>query len=435
MSERAEELAASGNFDLVSKTIDQIEIQKNQAAREHHGFNVWRKQPWNPLMMEWRTEIKSLKNKGNQASADHNYRQDFITDNYHLRENEPELSLRPGKGALIESAESIVGRCILTPGAVKQSEERLETYLLQQARAASVAELRENIDDLVNDETPKTFRSNPVYTALKVYQELRNGNFLAQSLDGFHEALLMRKKTAQLLPAEPIAFDNRFTENEVRQAVEDAILTAPAALNSFNPIRSGGLKLTGLRILDSFGRVLDLAEDQISPIEATALSSPTHPDLVWLPPRLCQPARLNFRFLSARETAREMNSLIESNPICGWLLPNNLDNSLLIYDGGGALLGYINRALEWRPAPGDITPIEVNTIENIHLRRMVQYLLARDVNYFEDFLSTLNRALQNIDPENFAQNQSIAILLGRPIALLRASLNTDFHGTLSDQRS
>ena len=420
-----QELAASGNFDLVSKTIDQIEIQKNQAAREHHGFNVWRKQPWNPLMMEWRTEIKSLKNKGNQASADHNYRQDFITDNYHLRENEPELSLRPGKGALIESAESIVGRCILTPGAVKQSEERLETYLLQQARAASVAELRENIDDLVNDETPKTFRSNTVYTALKVYQELRNGNFLAQSLDGFHEALLMRKKTAQLLPAEPIAFDNRFTENEVRQAVEDAILTAPAALNSFNPIRSGGLKLTGLRILDSFGRVLDLAEDQISPIEATALSSPTHPDLVWLPPRLCQPARLNFRFLSARETAREMNSLIESNPICGWLLPNNLDNSLLIYDGGGALLGYINRALEWRPAPGDITPIEVNTIENIHLRRMVQYLLARDVNYFEDFLSTLNRALQNIDPENFAQNQSIAILLGRPIALLRASLNIE----------
>ncbi len=420
-----QELAASGNFDLVSKAIDQVKIQKNKTAREHHGFNIWRQQPWNPLMIEWRAEIQSLKNKGNLDSVSNNYSGDFITDNYELRENEPELSLRSGKGELIKSAESIVGRCILTPGAVKQFEERLETYLLEQDRASSVAELREKIDNLVNEENPKTFGNNPVYTALKVYQELRKGNFLAQTLDGFHEALLMRKKTAQLVPAEPIAFDNSFTENEVRQAVHNSVLTAPAALNSFNPIRSGALKLTGLRILDSFGRFLDLTEDQIFLFKATSLSSPTHPELVWLPPRLCQPARLNFRFLSARETTNEMNSLIESNPICGWLLPNNLDNSLLIYDDGGSLLGYINRALEWRSAPGEITPIEVENIENIHLRRMLQYLLARDANYFEDFLSTLNKALQNIDPENFAQNQSMAILLGRPIALLRASLNIE----------
>lgn len=420
-----QELAANGNFDLVSKSIDRVELQKNKSAREHHGFNIWRQQPWNPLMMEWRVEIQSLKNKGNRDSEDYNYSENFVTDNYQLRENEPELSLRQGKGELIKSAESIVGRCILTPGAVRQSEERLETYLLEKTRAETVAELREKIDDLVNEENTKTFRINPVYTALKVYQELRKSSFLAQSLDGFHEALLMRKKTAQLVPAEPIAFDNSFTENEVRQAVEDSVLTAPAALNSFNPIRSGGLKLTGLRILDSFGRFLDLTEDQISPTEATSMSSPTQSELVWLPPRLCQPARLNFRFLSAWETTNEMNSLSESNPICGWLLPNNLDNSLLIYDGGGSLLGYINRALEWRSAPGDITPIEVNNIENIHLRRMLQYLLARDTNYFEDFLSTLNKALQNIDPENFAQNQSLAILLGRPIALLRTSLNIE----------
>ena len=48
--------------------------------------------------------------------------------------------------------------------------------------------------------------------------------------------------------------------------------------------------------------------------------------------------------------------------------------------------------------------------------------------FLHDFLSVIDSAVENIEPENFAQHQDLALLMGRPLALVRASLNLELKG-------
>ena len=80
-------------------------------------------------------------------------------------------------------------------------------------------------------------------------------------------------------------------------------------------------------------------------------------NITYLPPRFSPPARLNFRWLATLSGQNgveevEMNSAPATTPICGWLLPNHFDNSLMVYDNTGQALGSINTLAEWMPAPG-----------------------------------------------------------------------------------
>jgi hypothetical protein len=170
------------------------------------------------------------------------------------------------------------------------------------------------------------------------------------------------------------------------------------------------------------------------------MTTPRSPYLVTLPPRLVQPARLNFRWLSASQGEQEMNTHPATTPICGWILPNNLDNSLAIYDNQGKALGSINQQARWDSAPGSDRPISVHDIPNPYLKRVVKYLsLSKDEtnseevkqrkrDFLKNFISALDSGLENIDPENFAQHQGLALLMGRPIAVVRASLNLELQG-------
>ena len=162
-------------------------------------------------------------------------------------------------------------------------------------------------------------------------------------------------------------------------------------------------------------------------------------DLLRLTPRLAQPARLDFRWLAAgseesRKSDLEMNDHPASSPICGWLLPNNLDNSLAVYDAAGRALGSvtIDPDQPWQPAPGVIDPPAVEAIANRHLRQVVSYLETQaaraprsdeDPSFLDDFLTALDQALARIEPESFAAHQDLALLMGRPLAVVRASLD------------
>jgi hypothetical protein len=59
---------------------------------------------------------------------------------------------------------------------------------------------------------------------------------------------------------------------------------------------------------------------------------------------------------------------------------------------------------------------------------MVSSLIARGEEFFTDFLTTVNKALETIDPEGFAQNQAISLLVARPLALVRAQVNLEIQG-------
>ena len=67
------------------------------------------------------------------------------------------------------------------------------------------------------------------------------------------EELVMRKQTAQLRIDGPIGFETykKFTD-KVRDTVLTNNKTAPQPLNSFNPIRAGGLDFINLELIDTF---------------------------------------------------------------------------------------------------------------------------------------------------------------------------------------
>lgn len=435
-------------------------------GEETIAFSTWEEQPWHPFLLEWEVEVFPIREGSNYTNYNGNYNSQFITNNYILKENEPDLFLDSGKGAIVKAANVYSGRSILTPHAGIKLKEQLEVYLKKQIlpeyyQKNNIPKEQQKDDYLNNNDNCQALKKwyeevyaldlntadkkakNPIYTAIRADEKLhqllgwdslaQSVNCLAQSLGGFNEALLMHKQTLQLPITDPLGFVDYqpFTE-VVRDAVQQSIRSAPEPLNDFNPIRSGGMKILRLRLVDTFGQVKDLDVSQI--ITTEQMRTPGSPYLVSLPPRLVQPARLNFRWLSAIEGEQEMNSHRATTPICGWILPNNLDNSLAIYDNQGKALGsiYLNQQAQWVAAPGDNLPLVINDIKNTHLRRLINHIISSNnegnSNFLESFITALDNGLENIDPENFAQHQGLALLMGRPIAVVRASLNLELQG-------
>ncbi|MBO3457955.1 hypothetical protein [Aetokthonos hydrillicola] len=486
------------SFAAISKVIDGIE--NNQTA-EHIAFSIWQEQPWHPFLLEWEVEVFPIREGSNHVTSNNNYDTQYITNSYILKENEPDLSLQPGKGAIVKVANVYSGRSILTPDAGIKLNEQLEVYLKKELlgeywelkqpdtgkedyfnklknwysskppspaldeKLKKVAEnqsrspvldksqeIKGEIQQIqqwyTNKPVYKIDNSNftfsnlsaeeqakdPIYTAIRAYSTLQDFNCLAQSLGGFNEALLMHKQTLQLPIADPLGFaDYRPFTEAIRNAVKNSIRSAPEPLNDFNPIRSGAMKILRLRLVDTFGQVQDLNVSEI--ITTEQMTTPGSSYLVSLPPRFVQPARLNFRWLSANQGEQEMNSHPVTTPICGWILANYLDNSLAIYDNQGKALGSINNVshqARWESAPGDDLPLAVVDIENIHLRQLVNHIISSNNNGNTDFIQSLITALdsglENIEPENFAQHQDLALLMGRPIAVVRASLKLELQG-------
>jgi hypothetical protein len=196
----------------------------------------------------------------------------------------------------------------------------------------------------------------------------------------------------------------------------------------------GELRIIALELIDTFGQVrkLDWDEQIIKP-EAMKTEQPNR---VLLSPRLVQPCRINFRWLDANNTANQATNA-ETTPICGWILPNNLNGSLMIYDNKGVALGSININADWDHAPGN-KPLEMDDknpkrpkhpkIPNPHLCKVVAKIIDLGKDFLANFLDCLDKALENIDPENFAQHESLALLMGRPIAVVRASVNLELQG-------
>jgi hypothetical protein len=449
----------------VDRIVNWLDGTGSSADSDLFGFSTWVRQPWNPFLLEWEVEVFPIASRSNLESETGDYFTDFIRSNYTLAENQPELSVQEGKGGITSAANAYTGSCLLTPYASSLLKDQLENYLAEteqyledeildeyyQANGVPESEQTEsyfekNIDDVLGwylqaycldaptdlCNTITTYqnmsRAYGVLTAPKFYS-------LSQSLGGFNEALLQHKQTTQLAISDPLGFDDyqSFAEG-VSGAVQDAIRSAPEPLTDFNPIRSGAMKIQRLRLIDSFGQIKDL--DCGNVLTTEGLDEPTSPYLVALPPRLVQPARLNFRWLSAVADQEEMTDQPDASPICGWVLANNLDNSLMIYTDKGESLGLIDQNANWEPFPGDETPVAVDQIENPHLSRFVSdYVSAKGASFLSLFISAVDAAMENIEPDNFAQHQDLAILMGRPMALVRASLSFELQGPAAIDQS
>ena len=220
-------------------------------------------------------------------------------------------------------------------------------------------------------------------------------------------------------------------------------------------LRAGWIRLRKLRLVDAFGRVLDLdprlesleladaLRSTAPPVFATPAGSHSSPTAV-LAPRFTAPARLGLRFVDAANDTVE--ALIDEstpvevrNPVAGWLLPDHADDALEFFDAAGNALGQLfhrglRSAVTWEGAPGNPGPIgagpATSLAGSVHLSRLAVAIAQRDAVErasaqppAESPLGALLRAIDTTiwttDPLGAAGTAPLSLLVGRPIAVVR----------------
>ena len=278
-----------------------------------------------------------------------------------------------------------------------------------------------------------------------------------QSLMGLTAALATQDVGPQLPPL--VRDGGDFIKDPIAYLIGDQYAVAPlpgerAAPPPFSPLRGGDLSLTRLWVVDSFGRIHRIIDSDAAtkPLVGGALVGKA-PGAAHLAPRLVQPARLLLRWHSATDDAQEAIGDMRTSPICGFVVHNQLDRSLMIYgtkdaagDSVGTLLGAVQAVIRpdlqesviWSTVPvrpvvqtegARRTPTDAD-IPNLHLRNFVKGVLAlseaADGTAFVAFRALLDRLDSKKDR---SMEQGLPPLLaGRPLALVRASLRLELDG-------
>ncbi|MEM7010012.1 MAG: hypothetical protein AAF585_00890 [Verrucomicrobiota bacterium] len=309
------------------------------------------------------------------------------------------------------------------------------------------------IIDWYNEKAPASVHDYaPIETVAAAWDELIGNpgvHFQSQALTGFHNGMIMRRHAFQLPIADPLAFQSdaagvgtdyqKFTDFTVRNAVGANNRLSPMTYFDFNPLRTGQMRLLQLRMVDTFGEASDIpvARQDVVTTEQMAGMTSNLPNWVGLTPRLSQAARINFRWLSARDSIQETNAQPFTSPICGWILPNHLDNSLMVYDQNGEVQGSIDQTGIWRTAPGTNEITLPSDLDNPYLSTLVGWITeqalihktqADPTRFMTDFLSVIDSATENIEPANFAEHKALSLLIGRPLALVRGFVNLELPG-------
>ncbi|MFB2918632.1 hypothetical protein [Aerosakkonema funiforme] len=433
-----------------------IEGLKPAAGEDSINFSTWKEQPWNPFAFHWSVFAYPCRNMVSGEVQDYSPAQ--ILDYYSLESNAIDLKLKSGaESNFVANANSYTGFSILTPSVALELTERLTSYLTQELlpdyyAANSIADDKQTSDYLSqNFQAVKTWyeeqnalpteteqAQDPIFVALWAYGEMQSTECQAQVISGFNDTLLLAQPTLQLEIDDPISTDAvaKIFHEQVRWTLGNSLQYKILDGDIFNPIRSGGMSIQKLWLIDSFGQHKEVISsgnpENIQVVTTSEMTSPNAQYQVLLPPRLAQSARINFHWLAADALQEvQMTTVPARTPVCGWIVPNNLDNTLGIYDDRGKALGLLDTAGNWRTAPGIEVFRDGNdrpTLPNVHLEKMVHYLLDQGNDFQKQFISTLNNSLETIDPESFREHSSLALLVGRPIALVRATFSLEVKG-------
>ncbi|MCG8519555.1 MAG: hypothetical protein MI794_16320 [Pseudomonadales bacterium] len=444
------------------------------------GLHSCCEQPWNPFLLEW--EVRLHRSVQPEVSTDpstgvrtrQHYSSTALGDTYRLIPGDADFQLKNPESTPFEpGAHSYAGRSILTPHARLQLRRQIVRQLITRLGPDFDAAHREADIDLNRLEPAQTFhhlqrwyqalpeatRSGRSDTAvvdqlLALYHQVFGDDdsheyrVLTQSLTGFNDALLMRKNTLQLPVEDPLGFPSeREFAHRIAAGVGNGNRRAAQPWNDFVPLRAGHLEIAALRLIDTFGRTqdLDFAQQEVGGnahlATTTAMSVDGALDRVHLKPRLTQPARLEMRWLAAESSTgdeTEMNALPAVSPICGYLLHNHVDRDVAVYDSKGQPLGALaetglpgSAQLRWMAAPGESQRAPWD-LPNQHLQDVVQHFL--DSNGVAR-LERLERHLNAIQPAHGNANTSMAFLVGRPLAVVRMSLQLELKGLPSHDQS
>jgi len=412
-------------------------------------------QKWNPFILDWEIDLLDTRLEQSNGAFD----ADGIDKNFALDQFGPDFAI---KGKYTEGNLSVFsGSTMMSTHARRSMLHNIKSFFTNALKQEKIA-FKDSIkiddflaagswpaafamlvipSDITTITSDAAYSSNPFRTAWEAYHLLHRKKVISQALNGFNQACIMKRKVSQLPINEPIGFEGgkSFTgtvENYVQKKRDSSPITA----FDFNPLRCGKITINRLSLIDNFGIAHDIDMEHTSPIAAETLRNDKGD--VFLRPRLAQPARLNFRWLSAHpvslkdesfEDKVETNDRPYTSPVCGWLMANYLDNTLAVFAADGSPLGYIDDKAQWNMLPwvtNQTTAIDAN-IPNPYLSNVVKWLVntfKESSNNWNDFLTASQVALNNIAPVNARLYDSKAVLMGRPMAVVRTRVSFELKG-------
>lgn len=353
---------------------------------------------------EWEAEIFPLAAMHQRDELAGQYNADFVLNNFFLGENEPDLDYltRTGGNALKKTANIYTGSCHAN---LRLKQRYLD--LLNAFKKLQGEDKRFNVD-------------------IKLAEDfLKKHQLISIPLSSFNSALLQMHESIQLHPADPLGF-----EDDMQFAKEvGAILSAgkgfsPDPQSAFMPIRAGGLRLLNLRLIDHFGRKIEVTPQTVH--TTTSMQIADHKDWLRLTPRLAQAARFNLRFLQAdSRSLKESHSHLDSTPLCGWVTPELLGKRLFFYHADGKLHGEIDQNGKWNGPPLN------NTSANRTLIAIINWVIenaAKKSEFLSDLLEDIEEAMDNIHPSDREDKGVFSLLMGRPMALVNINVELQLKG-------
>ncbi len=371
------------------------------------GVTAWR-QPWIPLWLEWRVEL---------VGSD-------TLDDWQL--DDLDLARKPGAASQPKAFE-FVGRSPIGRGLATALHAGIERWIeAEQARDATNAAL-----DAAQQ------------SALEALADFLEPLDLASaSLDGIREQLL--------------GID--YVGNLSTGVDED---DTPVATAAPTPLFGGTIRIAALRLVDAFGRTLDVPVSKA--LTTTTLEVDGAPASIRIPPRIQHGARWLLRFVDPAYSGDPANApeafvnqlepTLAVNPVAGFLLPDHIDEALEMFDVDGNALGQLSHheitgAVRWEPAPGRPVPPGAGPLAELRpdalpLGQMAAAIVREDIRDrasgttpAESTLTTLLRAIDTtlwtVDTYGTTGSATVAGLVGRPIAVVKATLRLDVPDDLNE---
>ncbi|WP_346897372.1 hypothetical protein [uncultured Roseibium sp.] len=294
-------------------------------------------------------------------------------------------------------------------------------------------------------------KSDPNFKTLPIYQqqaldealvEIREFDIITGSFEAFGSTMLQKvSQMTQLTDPDPTI------QSYIRQAPSMVPLPGNGAAPGFYPLRAGHFTVDKLWIVDAFGQVLQATNpgETVLPIRSQSVTTKNVGDddnsrYVQVAPAVQQNSRLLLELLDAIDDSVPTNSSDLTNPVTGWLLPNHIDNSVLVFGQAGKPLGELlpvitdqGNSIRWDPAPGTNVPLgQPPAIDNPHLLGFVNGLLAQAPisgdEALQDLLDVIDVTMWAGAGSQQPADDNLAVLIGQPVAVVRAEISLELSG-------
>jgi hypothetical protein len=372
-------------------------------------------QPWRPLYFDWRVQ--------------------WFPIPFHARDGTPnwafdglDYDLVPGR-APASQGRLLEGRTFLTPKPSFEFRARIDKFVGEHPQSPVTGALRE-IEDRID--------------AVDAW------DFLSQSLSGLGIQLAGWNPVPTSVPDGTTVTG----AGKLAELIGDQGGYPPASLladrqrilgpSTFEGMRAGQLYVERVTLVDAFGQTLEIVKAPIPPdsfartaggevfhplladglVPTTPPSSPEPLRFVQLPPRILQPARLNFDWVHDGA----------GNPVIGWLLPDHPDASIAAYGPDGTAHGALRLGVDakgvpnvvWDAAPHSPWPsLPAPSAQLDDFQNMLATLRALGAGALRDFLQSVDESLWSVDPLGARADTFLSVLIGRPLAVVRAAVSLE----------